>query len=42
MEKLRPAYEEWIRSLRGDEVSERDLQQLTRTVDRLIAKLEAD
>lgn len=42
VEKLRPAYEEWIRSLRGDELSERDLQQLTRTVDRLIAKLEAD
>lgn len=40
VEKLRPAYEEFIRSLAGDELPERDLQALTRTVERLIARLE--
>ena len=39
VEKLRPAYEEWIRTL-GEEIPERDLQTLTRTVERLIAQLE--
>jgi DNA-binding MarR family transcriptional regulator len=42
VERLRPAYEEWIRGLRGDDVSERDLQQLTRTVERLIVKLDSE
>ena len=42
VDKLRPAYEEWVRGLRGDDVSERDLQQLSRTVERLIAKLESE
>jgi DNA-binding MarR family transcriptional regulator len=42
VERLRPAYQEWLDSLRGDDISERDLQSLTRTVERLIAKLEAD
>ena len=42
VERVRPAYEEWIDSLRGDDVSERDLQSLTRTVERLIAKLEGE
>ena len=42
VERLRPAYEEWIDQLRGDDISERDLQSLTRTVERLIAKLEAE
>ena len=42
IEKLTPAYEEWIRDLRGDDVSERDLQGLIRTVERLIAKLESE
>ena len=40
VEKVRPAYEEWVRSLGDGDVSERDLQSLTRTVDRLIARLE--
>jgi DNA-binding MarR family transcriptional regulator len=40
VEKLRPAYEEWLRELAGGEVSERELQALTRTVERLIAHLE--
>ena len=42
VERLRPAYEEWIQGLRGEDVSERDLQTLTRTVERLIAKLESE
>jgi len=40
VEKLRPAYDEWIRSLAGDEVSERELQSLMKTVERLIARLD--
>jgi DNA-binding MarR family transcriptional regulator len=40
VEKLRPAYDEWVRSLAGDQVSERDLQTLTKTVERLIAQLD--
>jgi DNA-binding MarR family transcriptional regulator len=40
VEKVRPAYEEWVRSLGAGDVSERDLQTLTRTVDRLIGRLE--
>jgi DNA-binding MarR family transcriptional regulator len=42
VEKLTPAYEEWVAGLRGDDVSERDLQALSRTVERLIARLEAE
>jgi DNA-binding MarR family transcriptional regulator len=38
VDKLRPAYNEWVGTL-GKEVSERDMQSLTRTVDRLIAEL---
>jgi DNA-binding MarR family transcriptional regulator len=40
VEKVRPAYAGWVKSL-GRDVSERDMQSLTRTVDRLIAELEA-
>jgi len=40
VEKLRPAYEAWVRSLTDGEVSERDLQMMTRTVERLIALLD--
>ena len=39
VDKLRPAYGEWLGTL-GKDVSERDMQSLTRTVDRLIAELE--
>ena len=42
VEKLTPAYEEWVRGLRGDDVSERDLQSLSRTIERLIARLESE
>jgi len=40
VEKLRPAYEEWIASIGEGAVSERELQALTRTVERLIEALE--
>jgi MarR family 2-MHQ and catechol resistance regulon transcriptional repressor len=39
VEKLRPAYDEWVRDLAG-EVSERELQMLTKTIEKLIAQLE--
>ncbi|HEX9163321.1 MAG TPA: MarR family transcriptional regulator [Thermoanaerobaculia bacterium] len=39
IEKLRPAYEEWRKTL-GRALPERDLQTLTRAVNRLIAQLE--
>jgi DNA-binding MarR family transcriptional regulator len=37
VEKLRPAYEKWVGNVAG--LSDRDLQALARTVDRLIEKL---
>ncbi len=40
VERLRPAYEEWIAAIGAGAVSERDLQALTRTVERLIGALE--
>jgi DNA-binding MarR family transcriptional regulator len=40
LEKARPAYDQWVRGLVGGEVSERDLQALNRTVERLIGKLD--
>jgi DNA-binding MarR family transcriptional regulator len=39
IEKLAPMYEEWRRTL-GRDVPERDLQTLTRAVNRLIAQLD--
>jgi DNA-binding MarR family transcriptional regulator len=39
VEKLRPAYDKWIEALSG-EIGERDLQTLTRTVEKLIGQLE--
>jgi DNA-binding MarR family transcriptional regulator len=41
VEKVRPAYEEWIASVGGSALSERELQALTRSVERLIEALEA-
>ena len=41
VEKLRPAYDAWLKSLAGEQVSERELQALTKTVERLIAQLDA-
>ena len=40
VDKLRPSYEEWIRVL-AKEIGERDLQTLTRTVEKLLAQLES-
>jgi DNA-binding MarR family transcriptional regulator len=40
VEKVRPAYEEWLASLGGGSLSERELQTLTRNVERLIEALE--
>lgn len=39
VEKVRPAYEEWIASVGGSALSERELQALTRSVERLIEAL---
>src|SRR5262245_51704721 len=39
VEKLRPAYDAWRRELGGD-IAERELAALTRTVDRLIERLQ--
>jgi DNA-binding MarR family transcriptional regulator len=38
VDKLRPAYEQWRRAL-GRDIAERDLAAVTRTVDRLIERL---
>ena len=41
VDKVRPAYDEWVGSLSGaGEISERELQSLSRTVERLIGRLE--
>ena len=40
VDKLRPTYDQWLESL-GREIGERDVQALTRTVEKLIAQLEA-
>jgi DNA-binding MarR family transcriptional regulator len=40
VEKLRPAYEAWQREL-GRDVAERDLAALTRTVEKLIERLQS-
>jgi DNA-binding MarR family transcriptional regulator len=41
VERVRPAYDEWVASLAGGEVSERELLALARTVERLIGQLDA-
>ncbi|MEA2568562.1 MAG: hypothetical protein QOI24_563 [Acidobacteriota bacterium] len=38
VEKLRPAYEEWLAGVTGE--SEREIATLTRSIDRLIGRLE--
>jgi DNA-binding MarR family transcriptional regulator len=40
VDRLRPSYQEWIRSV-GGAIGERDLQTLTRTVEKLIGQLES-
>jgi DNA-binding MarR family transcriptional regulator len=39
VEKVRPAYEQWLASLGGGALSEREILTLTRNVDRLIEAL---
>ena len=41
VERLRPAYDQWRRAL-GHDIAERDLAALTRTVDRLIERLQGE
>ena len=41
VDRVRPAYEEWLASLAGAEVTERELQAMARTVERLIGQLES-
>jgi DNA-binding MarR family transcriptional regulator len=40
VEKVRPAYEEWLASIGGGSLSERELASLTRSIDRLIDGLQ--
>ena len=42
VEKHRASYEEWLSQRGGGAVSERDLQSLARTVDKLIDAIESD
>jgi DNA-binding MarR family transcriptional regulator len=39
VEKMRPAYEEWLASVTGE--SEREIATLTRSIDRLIGRLQS-
>jgi DNA-binding MarR family transcriptional regulator len=40
VERVRPTYEEWIQSVGTSALSDRELQTLTRNIDRLIDSLE--
>jgi DNA-binding MarR family transcriptional regulator len=40
IERVRPAYTEWLEAVGGETLSQRELQALTRSVDRLIGQLE--
>ena len=40
LEKVRPLYDQWLKEVSGTDISERDLQSLNRTVERLIVKLD--
>jgi DNA-binding MarR family transcriptional regulator len=41
VDRLRPTYDQWVSALSDGELSERDLQAVTRTLAKLIAQLEA-
>ena len=41
VDRVRPTYEEWLASLAGADVTERELQAMARTVERLIGQLES-
>ena len=40
VDKVRPIYDQWLRTIGGDEIPDRDLQALVRTIEKLIARLE--
>lgn len=40
VERVRPTYEQWLEAVGGEALSQRELQALTRSVDRLIGLLE--
>lgn len=42
VERVRPAYLEWMETVGGSALSEREVQSLTRSINRLIDELEAD
>ena len=42
VEKLRPAYEQWLAAIGGGTLSHRDLQALARSVNRLIDAIETE
>jgi len=41
VDRLRPSYDQWVRALSDGDLSERELQAVTRTLEKLIAQLEA-
>lgn len=41
VDRLRPAYDQWVSALADGELSDRELQALTRSLEKLIAQLEA-
>jgi DNA-binding MarR family transcriptional regulator len=41
VDRLRPAYDQWVSALSDGELSDRELQALTRSLEKLIAQLEA-
>jgi DNA-binding MarR family transcriptional regulator len=41
VDRLRPAYDQWVSALADGELSDRELQALTRSLGKLIAQLEA-
>lgn len=41
VDRLRPTYDQWVSGLSDGELSDRELQTLTRSLEKLIAQLEA-
>jgi DNA-binding MarR family transcriptional regulator len=42
LERTRPAYEEWLERVGGENVSDRDLAALSRAVNKLIEALDSE
>jgi DNA-binding MarR family transcriptional regulator len=42
VDKVRPTYDQWLAGLAGGDVSDRELQSLSRTIDKLITRLESE